>query len=312
MPQTTNVKEGDRSRKASGQHQNSGIEGTRRYRGYLRDGEPKGRNRQIPLRRGAQSQKPQEVRAPSKIPKHVMKQIENIVELAESSSTRLYIPQGPGGITKFAFQSPAERHYQRALAKAAQYGDASLVKGITIKVAERFDSINKVDVAFEWARLSKDEDTVRKIGARAALHHQGRAEAFAQDFFGNGRSMDHYRKAITFAVKSKNPHLVKQIGIDAINRYDSYGDKLVGKQSFIGLQVGHARAIKWARALGESELADKIHNKVVGRYSEDSAINPLTRAFAGLMGDEEQVEIIREILDNRRKVGGGRKPALAV
>ena len=77
------------------------------------------------------------------------------------------------------------------MAKAAKYGDTELVKGIKIKAAERFVSVGNFDVAFEWAKLSKDEDAVKKVGMKAALHHQGRAEAFAQDFFGNDRSMDH-------------------------------------------------------------------------------------------------------------------------
>ena len=65
------------------------------------------------------------------------------------------------------------------------------------------------------------------------------------------------------------------MGAAAISRYEAYGDSHVGKPllSFVGLQVGHARAIRWARALGETEQADKIHNKVVARYHEDGSVN---------------------------------------
>jgi len=79
--------------------------------------------------------------------------------------------------------------------------------------------------------------------------------------------------------------------------------------SYMGFVFGHLRAIKWAKALGETELEANIRAKVLDLYREDKAINSLTLAFAALMGDNEQVTIMRQILDNRSELKSVRKPS---
>lgn len=70
--------------------------------------------------------------------------------------------------------------------------------------------------------------------------------------------------------------------------------------SYTGFVFGHVRAIKWAKALGETELEANIRAKVLEIYKEDkAAINIFTLAIAAIMGDSEQVAIIRSIMDSR-------------
>jgi hypothetical protein len=223
---------------------------------------------------------------------------------AATMSTTPYIPQLPGDLTRFFFQSPAELEYKKARALAIQY-DEKVANSIAVIVAERFEAIvGKIHRAFEWAKVSGDQSVLKRIGVKAANEYKHRANAFKNNtFFSNELAVNHYRSAIEFAKDSECIDLAKDIGIEAAKRYEDFGDACVYHpvSSIFGLGFGYVRAIRWAKACDDENLANRIRDKVVDLYEHYNTINLVNLAFAGAIGDRDQAILIRQILDNRRK-----------
>lgn len=240
------------------------------------------------------------------MPKEDAKRIQAILKLAESSSTTAFIPQSPGSLTRFMFQSPAESHYKNARRQAIEHGDARLAKAISVRAAERFESIGKNPVAFEWAKISGDREVLTRIGINAAKEHKNLADSiYMNNLFENRRHMKNCRKAIEYYRDSGFIDLAKRVGVEAAKRYEAYGDLCAQSpiSSITGLAFGYVRAIRWARAAGDDELAKRIHDKVVDIYEKNIIVNPVSLFVAGAMGDHEQTKVIREILENRKISG---------
>ncbi|MDE1871653.1 MAG: hypothetical protein KGI06_05450 [Candidatus Micrarchaeota archaeon] len=240
--------------------------------------------------------------------------IKQIMDNAESLSTTQYIFQGPGGLTKFMFQSPAEVAYKKARVIALDYGDHKSAMGVGVRVAERFEAIGKLDVAFEWAKISGNRKVLVRIGTKAANEYEHRADSFENNFLSNELLISNYRKAIEFASDSGNTELAKKIGIGAAKRYEAYGDLCVDNpvSSVIGLEFGYARAIRWAKACGDEDFASKVSNKVIGLYKDKNTVNMLSLAFVRVIGDREQEGLIRNILESKRQASKERMATAAL
>lgn len=240
--------------------------------------------------------------------------IRNIMDNAESMSTTQYIFQGPWGLTKFMFHSPAEVAYKKAREVALDYGDYNSAMLVGVRAAERFENLGNFDVAFEWAKISGNHEVLVRIGTSAATVYERRADSFENNFVSNELLISNYKKAIEFASDSGNTELAKKIGLGAAKRYEAYGDSCIDStvSSMLGLEFGYARAIRWAKACGDNEYASKVSNKVIELYKDkNSSVNLFSLAFVRVMGDREQEGLIRDILESRRQLNKGRNPTPA-
>lgn len=224
------------------------------------------------------------------------------VAIADKLSTTPYIPQIPGSLGSSILQSPAEMKYKRAREEALRHKYPKLASHVAIRAAVRFEKDGLHERGFPWAKISGDETTLRRVGAKAARTKEAAALAAKNSFFANEIALNHYRKGVYYASESKNPELTTEMRLGAAKRLDSYGDLLVGKPglSIIGLAFGYSRGARIAKG-SDPVLAASIHQKAVERYKDDYlAVNPLTLAVSTfIIGDSVQSEIMRGVLENR-------------
>ncbi|MGD0728646.1 MAG: hypothetical protein ABR981_01055 [Candidatus Micrarchaeaceae archaeon] len=237
------------------------------------------------------------------VPAEQALRIQDFVDRAEKASTVAYIPQLPGGLTKFAFQSQAEIEYKNAIALAVKYGDRLFATKLKIKVAERFEKEKKLEVAFEWSKVSGDPETITRIGMKNINDYEQRAIFLQSKVFLNRAAML-VSKAVTVALEVGDEKLAKAIVLRAAKRYEEYGDSCENKgilSRIVGFELGHMRAIRWGTKCGNKDYTSKLTDKVIERYRNDNAVNLLSLVNAVLMMDALQVKIVRAILDNRKE-----------
>lgn len=227
-----------------------------------------------------------------------------ILGRADTMSLTPYILQLPGSAfnTGSMLQSPAEKEYKKAIKLAQERSDTSSISSIAMKVSERMEEAGRLDNAFKWASMSGDRAAFKIAGARIAKTYERQARDKPNGFLSNEYNLGRYRKAVEFAAISGNMGMAEKLGSIGARKFEAYGD-LCAQQPFravLGLEFGYARAIRWARASGNDVLAERIKNKVMDLYENVPSVNAMSLIAVAVIGDSEQKNLIRDILERRK------------
>ncbi len=239
-------------------------------------------------------------------------QIKKIVDHADYSSTNQHLPRNRETLTRFIFESPAEREYTRAYTFATKHGYKRKAMNIGLEVVRRFEPIDKF-VAYEWSKVAGDPLVLHRLGTEIAREEERMADSYRINLISIQSGLTKTGRAAEIAAECGNEKLAVDIVTRAARRYDAYGDFHLDHPvlSVVGWHVGHIPAIRWAAAAGDKELATKIYDKVLVAYHDNAlVVNPISFAVAHAFRDTLQKQIMGKILENRR-AGARRRPSRA-